>query len=648
MQRLKNLPRERQMFAARVGLGGLGCLVLTGILLFRLVNLQVLEREYYLTRADENRMRLTAVPPVRGLMTDRNGVLLAQNTPAFVLEIVPEQVKNMQALLGRLREIVHLEDQEITRFLDRVSKTPRYRGVPLRGNLTLEEVARFQLNRYDFEGADVTATLSRSYPLGAAAAHVVGYVGGINDKEFRDIEEGQKGALYQGLSQIGKIGVEKSHEDELRGTPGAKIVEANAYGRPLRELEYRQGAPGRNLVLTLDAKVQSVAETALGELDGAIVAIDPRNGEVIALVSKPGFDPEPFVAGISRSAYKALLDDRKRPLYNRALQGAYPPGSTIKPFMALAGLEHDVLHVGHAEYCSGQMRLPNSTRKYRCWKREGHGWMNMAAAVIQSCDIYFYQLAQNLGVDRIHSFLDSFGLGHPTDIDLPLEKTGLLPSREWKQRTRREPWYPGETLNIGIGQGYMTTTPMQLAQITARMAMRGRGFKPHIVLATQDALTGVRTPVTPEPLPPILNRHQSDWETVINSMIEVTASQRGTGSRAFSTAPYRVAGKTGTAQVAGLSQEDLRARKLEDTPFHLRDHALFIAFAPAEDPRIAVAVIAEHAGGGGTMAAPIARQVMDQALLGEVRYVPPAAPGKPAPVPVPAPPAPRAPVPILQ
>lgn len=619
MDDLKNLPRERHMFTRRIAVAAVVCLGLTALLLFRLVKLQVLDKAYYVTRAEENRMRLSAVPPVRGLMTDRNGVLLAQNTPAFVLEIVPEQVKDMNELLGRLRPLVGLTDEEIARFKDRVSKTPRYRSVPLRANLAMEQVARFQLNRYDFEGADVNATLTRSYPLGEASAHVIGYVGGITEDEFRKIEA----AAYQGLTQIGKIGVEKSHENELRGIPGAKIVEANAYGRPLRELEYRQGSPGRNLVLTLDAKVQLAAERALGELDGAVVAIDPRNGEVIALISKPGFDPQPFVAGIDHATYKSLIEDRKRPLYNRALQGAYPPGSTIKPFMALAGLEYDTTSAGHTEYCSGQMSLPHSTRKYRCWKRQGHGTLDMAGAVIQSCDIYFYQVAQALGIDRIHGFLDAFGLGRVTDIDLPLEKTGLLPSREWKMRLRKEAWYPGETLNIGIGQGYLTTTPMQLAQITARMAMRGKGFRPHIVHALQDALTGGQQPVAPEPLPPIPHRHAQDWEAVINAMVDVTSSPRGTAYRAFKDAPYRVAGKTGTAQVAGMAQDELKARDLDDTPFHLRDHALFVAFAPAEDPKIAVAVVAEHAGHGGSAAGPIARQVMDQYLLGQILYQPP-------------------------
>ncbi|MGQ0620884.1 MAG: penicillin-binding protein 2 [Panacagrimonas sp.] len=633
-EKLKNPHRERHMFAARIGLAVLICLGLTTVLLFRLVKLQVWDRDYYATRANENRMRLTAVAPVRGLMTDRNGVLLAQNTPAFVLEIVPEQVKDMDGLFERLRPLLKLEDAEIARFKNRASKTPRYRAVPLRGNLTMEDVARFQLNRFEYEGADVNASLSRNYPLGATAAHVVGYVGGITEAEFGQISEEQ----YQGLAQIGKIGVEKSHEEELRGTPGAKIIEANAYGRPLGELEYREGTGGKNLVLSIDARVQQAAETALGELDGAVVAIDPRNGEVIALVSKPGFDPELFVRGIDEQSYGLLRDDPKRPLYNRALQGAYPPGSTIKPFMALAGLEYETVTPGHYEQCLGQISLPNSTRKYRCWRREGHGWMNMANGVRQSCDIYFYKLAQGLGIDRIHTFLSQFGLGAPTRIDLPLEKSGLLPSQEWKRRTRKEAWFPGETLNIGIGQGFMTTTPMQLAQITARMAMRGQGFKPHVVHAYQDPLTGATTPVPSEPLPAITNRHGQDWETVINAMVEVMSSERGTAYRTFKDAPYRAAGKTGTAQVAGMSQEELKARKLLETPFHLRDHALFIAFAPANDPRIAVSVIAEHAGGGGAAAAPIARQVMDQYLLGEVLY-------KPEPPPGPKPRAPVAPTP---
>ncbi len=603
-----------------VGVG----LALTALIVFRLVKLQIIDREYYVTRAEENRMRLSAVPPVRGLVTDRNGVLLAENKPAFVLEVVPEQVKDMNGLLERLRPLAELDDYEIDRFRERVAKTPRYRAVPLRGNLTQQQVAQFQLNRYQFPGVDVNAKLTRSYPLGAAAAHVVGYVGGITERELNQIEA----TAYRGLSQIGKVGVERSHEEELRGTPGTKIIEANAYGRPLRELDYKQGAPGKNLILTIDSKVQQVAQDALGGLDGAVVALDPRNGEVIALVSMPTFDPQLFVAGIDHASYNALRDNRRRPLYNRALQGAYPPGSTVKPFMALAGYEYDTLQPAHSEFCSGSMGIARTNRKYRCWKRTGHGWMNMASAVTQSCDIYFYKVAEGLGIKRINSFMDLFGLGSPTGVDLPLEHSGLLPSPEWKQRTRQQIWYPGETLNVGIGQGYLTTTPIQLAQITARMAMRGRGFKPHVVQATQDAISNQIERLDPEPLKPISHRLTQDWDKVENAMVQVTSSRRGTAYNVYKDAPYSSAGKTGTAQVAGMSQEELRARKLTETPFHLRDHALFIAYGPVEDPKIAVAVIAEHAGHGGSSAAPIARKVMDQYLLGKVLYESPPPEGR--------------------
>lgn len=612
-EKLKDLYGERRTFTARTVIAALACVVLVSALVFRLFALQVLQQNYYATRAEENRTRLSAVPPVRGLIYDRNGVVLAQNSPAYVLEVVPEQVKDITGTLQRLSALVRLDEKDVARFRDRIRKTPRYRGTALRTNLSIEEVARFELNRYDFKGVDVTAGLSRNYPLSISASHLVGYVSSINEDELKRLNP----AEYEGLTLIGKIGAEKSHEDDLRGLPGAEIVEANAYGRPLRELEYRASTPGRDLVLTIDSRVQLVAERALGVYDGAVVAIDPRSGDIVAMVSKPGFDPHLFVDGIDTKTYKALLEDPKRPLYNRALQGTYPPGSTIKPFMALAGLENDVIDASHREYCSGAMGLPNSSRKYRCWKRQGHGSLDMMGGIMRSCDIYFYQLAMTLGIDRIHDFLGDFGLGAPTQVDLPLEKGALLPSREWKRRVRREAWYPGETLNIGIGQGYLTVTPMQLAQATARMSMRGGGFKPHIVRAEQDPITGEQFPVAPEALPPIPHRHPEDWEHVVEAMHGVTQTQGGTGYAIFKDAPYTVAGKTGTAQVAGLSQDD-KAPTLESTSFHLRDHALFIAFAPADDPRIAIAVIAEHGGHGGSVAGPVARQVMDQYLLGDV------------------------------
>ena len=615
-EKIKDLHGEKNTFLSRAIFAGVTCLALAVVLVVRLINLQVMNHDYYSTRADDNRMRITPIPPVRGLIYDRNGTLLAENRPAFVLEVTPEQIGNMDDALKSLESVIALTPKDISRFKERVRKTPRYRGVPLRSNLSMEEVARYEINRHDFHGIDVNAGLTRNYPLSLAASHVVGYVGSINEDELKDLDPGQ----YQGLLQMGKVGVEKSQEDLLRGAPGAKIIEANAYGRPLRELDYRQGAPGKNLYLSLDAKVQAVAEQALGDLNGAVVAIDPRNGEIIAMVSKPGFDPQLFAEGVDAQTYKELNTDPNRPLFNRALQGTYPPGSTVKPAMALAGLEYNVVTSDHREFCKGEYTLPGSSRKYRCWKRTGHGWLDMMGGVMKSCDVYFYSLANTLGVDRIYEAMSGFGLGKPTGVDLPLEKGGLMPSREWKRRARRDNWYPGETLNIGIGQGYMSATPIQLAQMAARIAMRGGGFKPHIVHATEDALTKKMTLVTPEALPQIPMQNPKNWDVVIAAMEGVAQEQGGTAYKIGHDAPYRIAAKTGTAQVAGMSQDEAKARSMESIPLHLRDHALFIAFAPADDPKIAVGVLAEHGGHGASVAAPIARKLMDMYLLGEVRY----------------------------
>jgi penicillin-binding protein 2 len=619
---IKDLYRERQTFLARTVVAAVFCLFGTMLLLGRLVDLQVLKNEYFSTRANENRMRVTPVAPVRGLIYDRRGALLAQNKPAFVLEVIPEQVEDMDALLQRLSSIVALTEKDIARFKDRVRKTPRYRPVPLRSNLTMEELARYQIDRHAFRGVDVAAGLTRNYPLASSAAHVVGYVGGISEEELKAAPEN----AYEGLSLIGKSGVEKSAEDLLRGQSGAKIIEANAYGRPLRELDYRRGYPGRNLVLSLDTKVQMIAEQALGDRSGAVVALDPRNGELIALVSNPGFDPHLFIEGIDFKTYSALINDPKRPLYNRALQGTYPPGSTVKPAMAIAGLEYGVITPEDGSHCRGEITLPGSSRKYRCWKRSGHGWMDMVGGVTHSCDVYFYELAMKLGIDRMSTAMNQLGLGHRTGIDLPLEGSGLFPSREWKLRRRKEAWYPGETLNTGIGQGATLTTPLQLAQMTARIAMRGKGFKPHVIHATEDPITRQLSPVQPEALAPIELKDNRNWQRVIDAMINVT-QPGGTAARIGKDSPYLIAAKTGTAQVAGMRQDEKKARSLESTPEHLRDHALFVAFAPADDPQIAIAVIAEHAGHGGSVAAPIARQVMDMFLLGEVRYGVPPPPG---------------------
>ena len=609
---IKNLHAERQTFYARVLYAVAIGAVLTLLLLGRLAQLQVIQHGYYSTRADENRMRLTVIPPVRGLIHDRNGALLAQNIPAFVLELVPERVPDLDLTLARLGQLVSLSEKDLLRFRDRMRKTPPYRGVPLRSNLSMEEVARYQINRHEFVGVDIVAGLTRGYALGESAVHVVGYIGGIAEDDLKDLDE----KAYRGTQYIGRTGVEKSHQNLLHGALSTKIVETNAAGRPLRELEYRRGTQGQNLFLSIDARLQLAAEKAFGARNGAVVAIAPESGEVLALVSKPGFDPHLFVDGIDVDSYRALNDDPGHPLFNRVLQGQYSPGSTLKPFMALAALESHSKSPQEREFCTGEFTLPNVARKYRCWKRKGHGWMDMEGGVTESCDIYFYQLALTLGIDRIHAFLSGFGLGQSTGLDLPGEKSGLLPSREWKRRVRRESWYPGETLNIGIGQGAMTTTPLQLAQIVARMAMRGGGYRPHILHAVQDAATGTITAITPEPLPPIQLGDPRDWERIVRAMEQVAHEPGGTAYRIGRDAPYRIAAKTGTVQVAALAQDEEEAPKQEDVAEHLRDHALFIGFAPAAAPKIAIMVLAEHAGGGGgAIAAPIARQVMDAYLL---------------------------------
>ena len=625
---IKNLHAEKHLFFGRVLFAVSVCAVLSMVLTVRLFQLQVIQREYFSTRSDENRMRLTVIPPVRGLIYDRSGALLAQNAPGFVLEVVPEEINNLDDTLARLTTLVHLTDADVARFRDRMKKTPKYRGVPLRTNLSMEEVARFQLNRYEFEGVDINAGLTRNYPLGKSGSHVIGYIGGITEEDLTVVDE----KAYRGTQYMGRTGIEKSHEDLLHGTLSTKVVETNAGGRPLRDLDYHRGAPGLNLFLTIDAHLQEAAEHAFGARNGALIAIEPQTGEVLTLLSKPGFDPHLFVEGIDTPTYKALNEDKGHPLFNRALQGQYSPGSTIKPFMALAALDANVKNPEEREFCTGSFTLPGSDRKYRCWQRKGHGWVDMNDAVQHSCDVYFYQLALTLGIDRITSFLGLFGVGAQTGIDLPVEKSGLLPSRDWKRRVRKENWYPGETLNVGIGQGYMTTTPLQLAQIAARMAMRGGGFRPHLVHATQDAMTGAVTPVRPEALPPIRLRDAGAWERIINAMEDVAHEAGGTAFGAFHDAPYQIAAKTGTVQVAALSQDENVAPKQDSIPEELRDHALFIAFAPPDNPKIALALLVEHAGGGGGhIAAPIARQVLDAYLV--PRTLPPPANAKMGPPP---------------
>jgi len=604
---IKNHAAERRLFVLRTVVAGAVLCVLVGVLISRVMFLQVWRHGYYETRSQDNRMRVQVMPPVRGLIYDRNGVVLADNLPAYRLEIVPEQVDDMDRTLSRLSRIVEVRAADRDRFFERVAKTPRFRGVPIRLNLSQREVARFEVNRGDFPGVDIRAGLTRHYPLGRVAAHLVGYVGGITAHDLSLVNDKR----YRGSNHIGKTGVEYSYESRLHGDPGSRVVETNASGRSLRELEMNRPTAGESLYLTIDARLQSAAFEALGDNDGAVVAIDPATGGVLAIVSKPSYDPDLFVDGISHANYSALVGDLRKPLFNRALQGQYPPGSTVKPVMALAGLETGSIDSQQKVWCPGYITLPGSDHHYRDWKRSGHGWVDMREAIFRSSDVYFYKLALKLGIDNIHRYGEMFGLGERTGVDLPRENSGIMPSRAWKHGNRNLPWYPGETLNTVIGQGFMTTTPIQLAQMVSLIAGRGTSFKPHVLRAARNPGTGKLVKTKPKPLPPIELKDRRHWQVIVDGMRAVVSAPRGTAYHYVGqNLDYTLAGKSGSAQVAGLAQHQA-APDLADVRRQLRDHALFIAFAPIEAPEIAVAVLVEHGGGGSSVAGPIARQVID-------------------------------------
>ncbi len=608
---IKNHAAERRLFLVRTLVAGALVLCMVGLLVGRVGYLQIAQHDYYETRSKDNRMRVKVVSPVRGLIYDRNGVVLADNLPAYRLEIVPEQVENMDAALDRLSQIVEIRPSDRQRFLDRVAKTPGFRGVPIRLNLSQREVARFEVDRLDFPGMEIRAGLTRHYPLGRLASHLVGYVGGITNRELARLDDKR----YRGATHIGKTGVEHAYESELHGFPGARIVETNASGRTLRELEFNRPEPGQSLYLTLDARLQAAAHEALGEQTGAVVALDPETGGVLAMVSKPGYNPNLFVDGISHDNYNRLLNDFRNPLFNRALQGQYPPGSTIKPIMAIAGLETDSIDPQKEVWCPGYITLPGSNHRYRDWKRSGHGWVDMREAIYRSSDVYFYKLALELGIDTIHRYGVMFGLGQKTGIDLPRENSGIMPSRGWKRGNRNLPWYPGETLSTVIGQGFMTTTPLQLAHLTSLIAQRGKGRQPRMLMAIRNSNSSEIQSIEPQPTQPIILKDARHWQVVIEGMRAVVSAPRGTAHPYVGTdLSYPMAGKSGTAQVTALAQNEV-APELEDVQRQLRDHALFIAFAPIDDPKIAVAVIVEHGGGGSSVAGPVAREVVDTYLL---------------------------------
>ncbi len=609
---IKDHFRETLLFQRRILFSAIfGILLLIG-LISRLFYLQVISHAHYTALSEDNRVSIVPIAPTRGLIYDRNGVLLAQNVPSRTLELVPEHIPNLDATLKTLRSLIHITDDEIDRFNDLRKKKRRFEGIPLRFRLSDSEAARIAVHLDQLPGVEITADLMRHYPQGELASHAIGYVARINEDELTTLDASR----YAATKNIGKTGVERSYEDELHGEVGYQRVETNAAGRIVDVLERTLPVPGKNLYLTLDARVQMVAEQAFGDNDGALVAINPTNGEVIAFVSKPTYDPNLFVNGIDTKTYNALNKSPNRPLFNRALQGQYPPGSTIKPFMGLAGLEYKVIAPSTEINCPGYYTLKNDDHKYRDWKRWGHGETDLTKAIVQSCDVYFYDLAMSLKIDRIDDFLGRFGVGRPTGIDLRGEESGLLPSREWKQRARHLPWFPGETLITGIGQGFTLVTPLQLAEMTAELGSRGKRYTPHIVRGMVEP--GETKLVIHQAAPQniIKLNNSQNWETIIHAMTQVVFGLHGTARRISQDLKYKIAGKTGTAQVYGMKQDEEGDDDLSKIPKKLRDHALFIAFAPADAPKIAVAVVVEHGGHGGSTAAPIARKVMDAYLLG--------------------------------
>jgi len=621
---IKDFWREQRLFEQRAIAAVVIIATLSLLLVGRLVWLQVVRYDYYTDLSQGNRVRIEPLPAPRGIIYDRQGLILAENQPAYQLELVPEQVPDLDATLQGLVRIGLLNADDVDDAKRTVRSRRPFDSVPIRLHLSESDMAAFGVNRFEFPGVDIRTRLARSYPQGETAVHALGYVGTVSAADLARIDR----EAYAGTSTIGKVGIEAAYEDPLRGRNGSREIMVNARGRSVEKLgtlqaalQTRPGEPGTDLFLTLDLEVQRVAEQVVRDQRAAIVALDPNNGDVIALVSRPGFDPNLFARGLTRTEYAALNENPDRPLFNRALRGTYPPGSTIKPVVALAGLTHGIIEPDKPFFCIGYFSLPGSSHRFRDWRPKGHGAVDLRSAISQSCDPYFYSLSNQLGVRRLNAFLGQFGLGKPTGIDIGGEKSGILPSPEWKKTAFKQRsaqvWFPGETVIFGIGQGYMTSTPLQLAHMTAILATRGKNFEPRLVRAMRNPRTQRMTELTPAPLPPLQAASAEHWDLIIDGMRAVM--EGGTATRSAAGAPYSIAGKTGTAQVFSVAQN---ARYNESAiAERLRDHAWFVAFAPIEAPRIAIAVLVENGRSGSGTAAPIARTVMDAYLL---RKFPPA------------------------
>ncbi len=608
---LKDKNEESRLVHSRIYIAVAIILLSVMVLVVRLFYLQVVRHEHFITLSQSNRVKVLPVPPSRGLIFTRDDILVADNQPSFTLELIPEQIEGLYNTIARLSKLIDIDGENISRFEKARKGKRRFESIPLKFKLTEDEVARFSVERHKFPGVEVTARPYRHYPEGAGLVHVLGYVSRIDEKDLEEIDESD----YLGTSHIGKLGVEKAYENRLHGSAGYQQVEVNAQGRIIRVLEKTPPEPGQNIHLTLDYSLQSEAAKIMQGRRGSIVAIDPDNGDILAFVSSPAYDPNPFVNGIDSNSYNAMLNAKDTPLINRALNGKYPPGSVVKPFLAIAALDLGLRETYQTTWCKGWYSLKGHEHRYRDWKREGHGHVNLNHAIMQSCDVYFYSLAHDLGITKLNKALKNFGFGLKTGIDIGGESSALVPSADWKRRVLNQPWYPGETLIAGIGQGYVLATPLQLATATAVLANNGKRVLPRLVYRISDPDSDEAT-LLPVSVPePVEGYKKEYWDVVIQAMQDVVHGDRGTARVSGANAAYTFAGKTGTAQVAGIGQDE--KYDADNVPEHLRDHALFIAFAPVEGPRIALAIVIENGGSGSATAAPIARQLFDNYLLDE-------------------------------
>jgi len=605
----KDTAAERRLFQRRAVVMLTLVVALTGILVARMYQLQLVEHEIYTTLSDKNRVQVQSVAPPRGLIYDRNGELLAENRPVFSVTLVPELVGDMDQALASLGQLVSVSEEDLERFRRRLEERRRpYQALPLRYDLNEQEIARLAVHRHELPGVEVAAELVRYYPHGELTAHALGYVGRINREELQRIDP----VNYAGTNYIGKSGVERFYKELLHGQVGYEHVETNARGRTLRVLERQNPVPGEDIELHMDLRMQRLAHELLDGRRGAIVAVEPSTGGLLALASVPGFDANQFVTGISVDAYRELSQSRDNPLFNRALRGQYPPGSTLKPMLAVAGLDSGATTRDKTIWDPGYFRLQSGGRPWRDWKRGGHGWVDLKDSVAQSCDIYFYEMAVEMGVDTMHDYLSKFGFGEDATLDVSGALSGIVPSRDWKRAVHNEPWYPGDSVNLGIGQGFMLATPLQLATATSVIANRGTWSEPRL-------LKGVMGDVTVDEVLPrqthesITLQNPDTWEFVADAMAEVMHGAKGTARGAARGASYRMAGKTGTAQVFSLAEDE--EYEEEEIRERLRDHALFVGFAPVNTPKIAVAVIVENGGSGSGTAAPVARAMFDAWLL---------------------------------